>query len=439
MRVASRVVRIGGVLACLLLAASMYELIDSRRIPPVSDPPLTPTPGPIVTNPAPRPDAPAFVLESIPSISIGKLKGPTDDLHHELWAVMDAVMTETGKVVVINPEYEVRLFDSTGRFIRSLTRRGDGPGEVQGATRVHSLGADTIVVWDLIRRRMSILDEHGDPLRTTSPGAVDAYCCFADGGFVTAPVRDGWKQFNRHNREGRHVRDRVTISFVPAVRGAVNPRPLLVVDGDDPPAHIGPLNFPDHEGHYFPPVPFSRTLMLAVAANDRIVVADGDRYEYQVFNADGSHLRTVRASAAPIALTRDHVAAGRRSYEPGLNPARFSPHEIAVTSKASFATYDALELPSHLPAFGRILTDTDGSVWVGSFVMPDSDADSDWWARFDSTGVLRGTLRVPPEYRVVRFSRGRAMLLAPLDTLGFVKLDIYRVLEAPPLSRAVRR
>jgi len=53
------------------------------------------------------------------------------------------------------------LFDSTGKYIRTLGRKGLGPGEYKIAERAQIGKADSIVVLDAMQHRLSILSSSG--------------------------------------------------------------------------------------------------------------------------------------------------------------------------------------------------------------------------------------------------------------------------------------
>jgi hypothetical protein len=62
--------------------------------------------------------------------------------------------------VVGNYPTEVKVYDSNGRFLRTIGRSGEGPGEFMGIAKVIATPGDSLVVLDQVQARYSILDPH---------------------------------------------------------------------------------------------------------------------------------------------------------------------------------------------------------------------------------------------------------------------------------------
>jgi hypothetical protein len=124
-------------------------------------------------------------------------------------------------------------------------------------------------------------------------------------------------------------------------------------------------------------------------------------YEFRVYSRTGQLLRTVRSAQKPVPVTaRDIALARAEAVDVDLSPA----------SKRLFEeAFDRLKHPPTMPAYGRIAAEPDGTVWVKNYIPLGATAD-DWWARFDSSGKLLGTLRIPDGHDVIRFGRGHVIL-----------------------------
>jgi hypothetical protein len=168
-----------------------------------------------------------------------------------------------------------------------------------------------------------------------------------------------------------------------------------------------------------PPLPFGRTAFLRLTA-DEIVYGIPDRYEYEVYSREGRHLRTVRAALPPVPVTRADIAEARESLMRVPSTAEM---------RAGFTkALDQVRFPSTMPAYGALETEPDGTVWMRSYsrtTPPDY-----WWARFDRSGKLLGTLRLPPDRSLVRFTNGH-VLLSRRDADDAVVLYVHRIEPIP--------
>ena len=108
----------------------------------------------------PEPDPPAILqLASGPSVEIGRASG---DPSQELYRVSGAVRLADGRIVVANSgSSELRYFDSSGDYLKSVGRRGGGPGEFTGDLTLLPYHGDSLLVWDARLRRFSLFDFNG--------------------------------------------------------------------------------------------------------------------------------------------------------------------------------------------------------------------------------------------------------------------------------------
>jgi 6-bladed beta-propeller len=124
---------------------------------------------------------PTFVAAD-PIVQIGLIEGKPPYL---LSGVSDATRQSDGTIVVADcMTAQVRYFDRSGRFLRVVGGRGQGPGEFGFLRRIFPLGGDTIGVDDA--RRITILAPDGSLARTVPfrTGGMDALGGLSDGSFV---------------------------------------------------------------------------------------------------------------------------------------------------------------------------------------------------------------------------------------------------------------
>ncbi|HEX6644944.1 MAG TPA: 6-bladed beta-propeller [Gemmatimonadales bacterium] len=110
----------------------------------------------------------AWTVTAEPALRIGVAEGsPALELHR----AGDAVRLADGRIVIANTgTSELRIFDSTGSHLRTIGRRGNGPGEYQGALALTVVGADSLVVHDGGNGRFTILGDAGEYAGTLAIG-----------------------------------------------------------------------------------------------------------------------------------------------------------------------------------------------------------------------------------------------------------------------------
>jgi hypothetical protein len=94
-------------------------------------------------------------------LDLGIEAGPPAEL--EFANITSAITLPGGSLAVANSgTSQIRYFAATGTFIRSIGRRGQGPGEFSGAPLyLHARGRDTLLVYDTGNLRLTVLDAQG--------------------------------------------------------------------------------------------------------------------------------------------------------------------------------------------------------------------------------------------------------------------------------------
>ncbi len=150
-----------GVCALILIAGCAAESPPTKTIPRDS------AGVQIVESSAPEWDeGSGWVVEESSLLDLATIgEGPS----HEFFRVRDAMRLDDGRVVVANyGSNEIRFFSSTGEFISSVGRQGEGPGEFQRIETLSGFGADSVPVYDYWLSRVTVLGPGGGIGRVTS-------------------------------------------------------------------------------------------------------------------------------------------------------------------------------------------------------------------------------------------------------------------------------
>ena len=106
----------------------------------------------------------APVLRLEPEVRIGTVDG---DAAYELGRVSAIVEGPAGGIYIWDDRLsELRLYDSAGVFVRTLGRKGQGPGEYVDAAGIASMPNDGVALWDPQTGRFTVFEPDG-AVRTT--------------------------------------------------------------------------------------------------------------------------------------------------------------------------------------------------------------------------------------------------------------------------------
>ncbi|HEX6040775.1 6-bladed beta-propeller [Longimicrobium sp.] len=368
--------------------------------------------GQLVESSAPRwSEADAWHLDPEPDVTIGEAHGAPE---HALAGVVGAARLSDDRIVIANfTTLDLRYFDARGRHIRTVGRRGNGPGEFQLIRGIGRAG-DTVLVWDPFANRVSRFDARGSFAGSTSMRVPEMVLPnligFLDDGSLL--VRHD-PNADKVTREGEHTTSVVYLRFSGTTGREI--------------ATLGPYfgreqfravidNSAMSQG-----VIFGNRSMVAIARAG-VYRAESRRFQATLYAIDGTPVRTLRRAHTPVRATSRDVAIQRKALENYNEMVRNDPDLMAVQRRL------AAKIPhrSTLPAISQVRVDRQDNLWMQAYVPPDAEFAE--WSVFDPEGHWLGVVPVPANLEVLEI--GDDYLLAktvdPLDDVERVVLHRLR-------------
>jgi hypothetical protein len=100
------------------------------------------------------------VATLLEEVSIGAAVGAD---HYMLGSVGDLAVSPNGSMYVYDPSVpSIRMYDSTGRYVRSVGRGGAGPGEYRANSGLEVLKDGRVLLWDTGKWRINIYSPSGE-------------------------------------------------------------------------------------------------------------------------------------------------------------------------------------------------------------------------------------------------------------------------------------
>lgn len=351
-------------------------------------------------------------LTSEPLLDIGVQQG---EAPYELDRVAGAGRLADGSIVIANAgTSELRLYDSGGKHIRSMGRRGDGPGEFRRITWVQVVQPDTLLVVDSELRRVTAFTESGDVLWTTSiEGSGVAWkgdVRLADGSFVLlTETGDVWQRI----RAGQAVAGRTERNTAVLAHYAQDGS-LLDTLGRFSGFEEAILSRNGRPATTY--APWGRQITHGLAT-DRVYVGTQDAPEVRAYAPDGALVAIIRWPATD-----------RRITDADLNrliaiQTAFSGADSA-TREAIAAQTRSLPLPDARPTIGQVIVDELGLLWVSEPRVP--MAPPVYWAAIDPAAGVRGQIAAPEAFEV--YEIGREYILGRwVDNIGVHHVRMLRL------------
>jgi len=331
-------------------------------------------------------DGQGWRLASAPGAVIGRSDGASA---YQLGHVSDAlIISDTMVVIADRGTRQVRYFSTGGTHLRTVGGTGDGPGEFRWIDWMGARG-DTVVVWDPVTARITLLRHDGMVARTlrAASAAGDVYRAaglLPDGSLVLRvptpreEIKKGeWTESGRYLRVS--TRDGAKV-------GLLGPFEL----GERFTRFEGPNSVTDN-------VIFGRKGMV-VATRDGLLTGMGDRFEITLRRADGTPVRLIGRPRRPKPASASDVEADRRQLIDTSDLATIDPM-MAQVQRRMFA-----ELPHRdtLPAITRALVDGSGNVWMEEFRIDEKTSGT--WSVFDPGGRWLGQVQTPAGVKVLSIS-----------------------------------
>lgn len=340
----------------------------------------------IVENASPAWNAErTWTVAAEPALEIGMVEGPAA---YQLDGVTGALRLADGRIAVANGgSREIRLFDATGRYLRSAGGEGAGPGEFQSLNWI-AVREDSILAWDPRAKRLSVFTSNGEFVREATASVVAsslfpmAVGTIGGGSLLLTSGSNPVSVAAAPGGEIRETRVYLRVDF-----NGVGADTLVTLPGPEAWLEKGDGSFSVIA------LLFGRESYIATAS-DRIYAGDNDRYEIQVLGPDGALSRLIRRSVEPVPVQPGDLDAEREARLAAISGA---PRPAIAGMSAALRAIPHRET---LPAFARLTSDAEGNLWVEESRPPGDDQPR--WSVFDTDGRWLGAVETPPGLRILQ-------------------------------------
>jgi len=303
-----------------------------------------------VNNPdEPLYQEPLFTLEE--ELSIG---GDDDREEYIFIEIQRVAIDDHGNIYVLDRRgAHIKVFDNTGTYLRTIGRRGQGPGEFQNPIEMFLTPDQNIAVQDFINRRLSFYTLEGEHLQDQSFGdkLLGKIEMDPDGSYYAmtteyyVPNENGIQlgQYLIKKFDGRlDYLDTLTSSSVPEQM--------------------------DHFMYYF-------MLLFDIDKDGNVVVGNGRDYVLDIFDTDGNLIRRIKKEHSPVEVTPGAV---REQKESMLFKLR-------------------TKIPTHHSAYRSFRWSEDDRIYVRTWEEP-MDGSTYFYDVFDSEGryIAKMPLSIEP-------------------------------------------
>ena len=348
-----------------------------------------------------------------PSVVIGVEQGPPE---YQFFGAQGALILPDGRIAVANSGTgELRFFDPRGRFVGSVGRQGQGPGEFSERSTLDMwLSADSLIaVTDNGSRRINLFDLSGRHLSTvrfaSAPGGLvpRPRAGFDDGTWL------GWVNSGALDGQAGEVIRSVMVYFRFLRDGGLEGEVFR---------HEGQPRFVNQVGSrvHYPFIPLSPAPLVATDGT-RVLFLPGPTREIRVLEGVGGPTARYRWGEGRLRLAGEVYGRYKEESLKEMGPGE------TFRRYARFYDQD-LPIPEHLPCCQSLVVDALGYIWVERYRLP-WEGDPRWDV-LDASGRWLGSVGTPTGLNVIQVGAD-FVLGSAADSLGVERIVVYTLSKRP--------
>ena len=311
----------------------------------------------------------------------------------------------------------IHLFSPVGDHIVTVGKEGAGPGEFNLLTAAQVGTHDSLFVYDLALRRLSVYapDRFEEPEYTTFIPNLSGFGQSEGVPMRVFPTVQGYLlvQYVEPNRPGRPAE-----AYQESMLGMVKRSGQLVQEVLRAPKQESFFARFEGGGTIFKGMPFGRRPAFALNAQDRLFYGWTDSLSIGVYTLDGEELSRIRKPHRSVNLTprtRDAFLASAPEGSP------FTDRSIE----------EHTPFPETWPAFSQFAGDDRGQLWVKP-ILSEGGEESVWWVFEIETGRQVASAVLPGDVSLYVIRDGQAYGVKN-DAMDVETLVVYEVQEPAAL------
>jgi hypothetical protein len=321
----------------------------------------------------------AFNLEE--ELTLGEAEGREEYLFSRILIDVD----ENENIYVLdNQTATIRVFNKQGEYLKTIGKKGQGPGELISPRTIQITPQNEIMVYDFGIRRLTFFSLEGEFLRHVSA--------------AKALVLGDTKMDSQGNIISIYV-DRENISLI---KYDSNLEPSLTISSESLDWNRDPSIY-----EVMRPMPY-----FSVTREDEIIYGYSDKYEILVYDSGGELIRKILKEYDPKPVTEkdkeDHI-----NY---ISGGRGLPKELKVV------------FPKHLLPFMSISLDDQGRIFVGTLERPEGLKHLCFFDIFDLDGkyIAKVPIRIQDYHYPLFWKKGKLYVIDE-DEAGYEVVKRYNV------------
>lgn len=346
------------------------------------------------------------IVRFVPILAIDDSSMPKDTLFE---SVIDVVTDNNGNVYACDYKANnIKKFDSSGKFLKTIGRQGQGPGEFNNPSKI-VVSNDRLIVLDSGNGRFCALSLDGEFIKSApiSIGEIPRNIRALTNGDIAVEVEKLYYKEPDKPQEYLIEIYSLDLEKKKTVYSQEIWRYKLKMK-EDRPVQV--------------PQPFSPRIYWDISPTGKLVIGYSKKYEIEIYDIDKGKISSFAHSYEPIKVTdkdKEKFFAGMGIVSGGV-----------YKQGADDFTIKNTEFPRFKPAFQQIKVDSEGNILVMCY-RNNIDEEAKFFDAFDSQGNFIRNVQIIgkgafPYYPVIRDS---SFWQQEVNKEGFTKIVKYRISE----------
>ncbi|MBK6496045.1 MAG: hypothetical protein IPG05_13255 [Gemmatimonadetes bacterium] len=366
-----------------------------------------------------------FALSAKPLMAVGGEEGDTTiDLSAGIMGASSASvgrLLPDGRIVVVAGQPpQMMVIDTNGKKSGIIGRAGEGPGEYRLVTQMLQLGSDTLLAFDMMRRKGILFGLDGSsrgerdfPTVGSLPIAPTILGVLNDG--TTIHRGDGLSP--KPEAGGDPNSYQLPLPIVALIPGGARYDTLFMVKGIE--MYSSTISAGGQTAAIPRQIGFGKVPQLAVGP-EAIWFTPSDKFEIHRRSTGGALLDVIRLDLPTREVTDADKAEFKRVLTEALGRVRsMAPAEII---DGEIKKLDETKFAKHFPAVGQMQVDPTGALWANIGSSPLDSTTT--WAIFDPTGALQGRVTLP-KGGLFAVGTDRLVIRREDPATGLVRLEVW--------------
>lgn len=328
--------------------------------------------------------------------------GNEEDKNYMFYKAQIPAVDSEGNILVLDSgNYRIQKYDKNGKYLQTIGRQGQGPGEFERPFILYLDADDNIYVYDMGRRNIQKFEKNGNFISSTPSEMPKEFGIIKNGNYIANTVSFAFFNIDLISQKGTTIK---TIASFPSVR---NERIKT-----------------DRGGYLSLNNLCNPSLVLCSINEDLAIYGYSTEYSLFAINAKGRTVYIIKKDESPQPVTREekYKVIDRIMGIPG----NISRKQVAGT----------IRFPKHKPFYERIIKDNKDRIYVEKFKFIFDQGDNTDFDIFNKDGYYLYKAKIPPQYPVIR--SGYIYTTEYDQDTGYAKIKRYRIRNWEQIREGVR-